>query len=191
MHTVFDTIRPRSGDACSLGPSSLWSPVVSSSPSCAVAHCCRVPLVLYSRLKSPCVPSQFLMTGLSRHQTFLVRISKLLVWCSVLALHFAQCVQLQLQARSQAFDGGIGVMTFLITKFFFFLILHAFCCIPSLSIFSCYKSLSAFLIPRGHIHCHPMQGAAVLIVISCTDQKKGIKEWVNDLCFLIRDCAPH
>lgn len=120
MHTVFDTIRPRSGDACSLGPSSLWSPVVSSSPSCAVAHCCRVPLVLYSRLKSPCVPSQFLMTGLSRHQTFLVRISKLLVWCSVLALHFAQCVQLQLQARSQAFDGGIGVMTFLITKFFFF-----------------------------------------------------------------------
>lgn len=36
-----------------------------SSPSCAVAHCCSVPPVLYSRLESPCVPSQFLMTGLS------------------------------------------------------------------------------------------------------------------------------
>lgn len=74
--------------------------------------------MLYSRLKSPCVLSRFLMTGLSRHQTFLVRISELLVWWSVLALHFAQCVQLQLLARSQAFDGDIGVMTFLITKIF-------------------------------------------------------------------------
>lgn len=145
-----------------------------SSPSCAVAHCCRVPLVLYSRLKSPCVPSQFLMVGLSRHEAFLVRISKFLVWWSVLALHFAQCVQLQLLARSQAFDGDIGVMTFFITKIFLN-ILRAFCCIPSLCTFSCYKSLSAFLIPRGHIHCHPMQGTAMLIVISCTDQKRGSK----------------
>lgn len=48
----------------------------------------------------------------------LVRISELLIWWSVLALHFAQYVQLQLLARSQAFDGDIGVMTFLITKIF-------------------------------------------------------------------------
>lgn len=36
-------------------------------------------------------------------------------------------------------------------------------------------SLSAFLMPRGHIHCHPMQGAEVLLAISCTDQKWGSK----------------
>lgn len=108
----------------------LVSPPCGSGPSCTVAHCCSVPHVLYSRLKSHCVPSSS-QTGLSRYQyTFCVCISKLRVW-SELALHFALCVWLPLQARSQAFVADIGVTPSL-TLNFCFLISYAFCCVPCL-----------------------------------------------------------